>query len=1116
MTRTIAIFFVILAAGAALLLFPRMAQAGPIFEPDTTYRLNAEGDEWVLVDPSQVDPAVPAPPAAPGGQGEDSPAVLAPAVLPGAEAALGLALDRAREAGPQAVLAFVASQPDPHLPLLQAARQDALNDLAPAAPAAADAPAAPDAPAVNYIGVNGSACAYDNLQTAVNAAPSGAILRLAGGTYLELVDISAKTLIIEGGYAADCTTFTGAQTLYDPSVAGSVVDLTCAAVVTLRNLDLTGGTSFGAGVDLLGSSRVRLENTNIHNNAGASGGGMYIGSTSVLTYTSDSDIYANTGSAGAGGIVYGTLYGFDSASDIYQNSSTGDGGGLYVAGGKVYLDNADVLANTATTNGGGFYVADGEIHLSNSVFVGETAPCCQSAASGGGIYASNSRIYLEGSATTVMNNTASGNGGGLYLVNGSRLTVTGGSLGYNSAASAGNDAVLGAGMYVDSSRVDFSGRILNNIASNSGGGVYATNSAITMTNTSVGGTTVNTHNQIGATGLNGAGMYLYNNTHARLENVDILSNTLSNPNTGYGGGLYVRAGSVVTMTNSSITQHFLPSATDGRGAALYLYDATATLTDTQVLSNTASNLGGGARLFGASRLDVLAGSSFKNNKALDGVGGAIAATNAADINISNAVIQSNTASSHGGAIYLDAGTLDFSGAWDVRNNWAGGNGGAVAVTGSGDADFSVTAGPGPSYLAVNHANGSGGALYVANTDPLALYATGGYDLYLNTNTASGDGGAAYANAGAFFDVYGRVQATSNIAGGNGGVFYLNGGSRLWMDDYFNDPVRLWVNTAAAGGAIYAVDSPRVECDGAEFGFSNNGNKALTGSGGAIYLSSSTLTADNCTFRNNQAQDGNGGAIAAYNSSILRIDTDYPAAHRAEEAERVDPRRADPQRADPHAPQATACNPLLNRCSSLYGNTAVNGAGGDGFGGAIFTSGSALTMNNTYLHRNTADRGGAIYQEGAAATGVISNTLVYSNTSLVAFGAGIRVAGGAMTLWHATLANNTGGAGYSPGAAQSYIHNSIIWGNSVAAFGALTTAVCNIDQGGTAGTATNPQFSSPGAGEDYRLRPFSPAIDACSGGLPCDLLNQARPIRTLYDMGAFEMLISELYLPVVAR
>ena len=61
----------------------------------------------------------------------------------------------------------------------------------------------------------------------------------------------------------------------------------------------------------------------------------------------------------------------------------------------------------------------------------------------------------------------------------------------------------------------------------------------------------------------------------------------------------------------------------------------------------------------------------------------------------------------------------------------------------------------------------------------------------------------------------------------------------------------------------------------------------------------------------------------------------------------------------------------------------------------------------------------------------------------------------MTITNATLANNTGGAGFSPGVPQSMIYNTIIWGNSTAAFGTLADAVCNIDQGGTAGPATDP-------------------------------------------------------------
>jgi predicted outer membrane repeat protein len=778
------------------------------------YRLNSEGDEWILVDPNQVEPEPPAPLVVHQDEAVGDGTELAPVYLPPDDASLGLTLDRAREAGPEAVLAFVAAQPDASHPLLQAAAADATQGLK------AGSSPQPDATLAPIAAINSGPCTYDTIQAAVNAAPSGSAIRVAAGSYLGMIDVAAKTLVIEGGYDSTCTTV-------DPSaitqvnannVGGSVVDLTSAAVLTLRNLRLTGGTSFGAGVDLLGSSRVTLNNTDVFGNNGASGAGAYIGSGSVMTYTNDSDIYNNiSSSTGGGAIVYGKLVGSDTSSDIYSNSAV-NGGGIASLSGTVELNNSDVVANTASSLGGGIYAIDALVTLSNSVFVGETAPCCQSAAAGGGIYASGGQVTLLGANTTVMNNTAAGNGGGIYLTNGATLDATGANLGYDSVSSAGNDAVLGAGMFVISSTVNYQGRILNNIATNSGAGLYSDNSTLALNNTTIGGTGSNQHNQIGATGLNGAGMYLIDNSRAFLTDTLIISNTLSNPSTGYGGGIYVRAGSAITLTNSTIQEHNLPSAFDGRGAGMYIYDATVTLSNTQVISNTTKNLGAGARMFGASTLNVLAGSALINNQALGGVGGAVAGTNTSTIKVRDAIIQNNTASSYGGAIY--------------------------------------------------------------------------------------------------------------------------------------------------------------------------------------------------------------------------------------------------------------------------------------------SNGSSLIIDKTYLHHNTAQRGGAIYQEGAGATGVISTTLVYSNTSLEAFGAGIRAVGGAMTIRDSTLANNTGGAGYSPGAVQSYIYNTIIWGNSTAAFGALTEAVCNIDQGGTAGPALDPLFVDPGAA-DYHLLEASPAVDACASGLATDLDGYPRPTLALWDMGSFE-------------
>ena len=376
------------------------------------FRLNSEGDEWVLVDPDPIEPAPPAPAVVYQDEAVGDGTELAPVYLPPDDSALGLSLDRAREAGPEAVLAFVAAQLDPSNPLLQAAAEDAQQELeADGSGRSTDATLAPS------VAINSGPCVYETIQEAVSAAPSGSTIRVAAGTYLEMIDVSAKTLIIEGGYDGTCTTVDpNAITQMDAnSVGGSVVDVSSSAVVTLRNLRLTGGSSFGAGIDLLGGSSVTLDNTDIFGNNGSSGAGLYIGGTSVLTYTNDSDIYDNISSGDGGGvIVYGRLVGFESNSDIYSNSAV-NGGGIAVIGGTVELDNSDVAANTATSLGGGIYAIDGLVTLSNSVFVGETAPCCQSAVAGGGIYASGGLVTLLGAGTTVMNNTATENGGGILF-----------------------------------------------------------------------------------------------------------------------------------------------------------------------------------------------------------------------------------------------------------------------------------------------------------------------------------------------------------------------------------------------------------------------------------------------------------------------------------------------------------------------------------------------------------------------------------------------------------------------------------------------------------------------------------------------------------------------------
>ncbi len=951
------------------------------------------------------------------------------------------------------------------------------------------------------VGINGAGCAYGRIQDAIDAAPPNASIQAAADTYFESVDIVDKNLTIAGGFATDCVTDLGEVTTVNGGGAGSVFDINNSSVL-LRGLHITGGNDFGAGLDILGVSQVVLEDTEVHHNNGSYGGGLYISTNAVVTLTNETTITYNTASIEGGGArVWGRLIGTSWDASITHNAAP-NGGGVSLPGGTLELYGSHVSSNQATApdgGGGGIYVSDnGVITATNSSNISNN-----SAYNGGGIYADGSTIHLS---AVVHSNVATHNGGGVYLGNGSSLTAVYALIGYPASGWGGNQAVEGAGMYVDASTVDFNGSIFNNTASYMGGGVYARASTLHLIDALVGGPETNQPNHIGPAGLNGGGLYLTEGTHAILQNSTVSSNMLSNTTTGYGGGLYVAHSSMVTLTNSLVAQHFLPSSFDGRGAGIYVLASTVTLDNSDILSNTASSLGGGVRVFDSGTLHVRNGSALRNNHALNGPGGAIAVSSGAPVvTLQNTTLRDNSASTDGGAIYQDAGTLDFSGGWTLRSNEAGQHGGALAVVGTADIDFAAQS---YSLIYNNQAQaGNGGALYLANNDTVQLHATSGAQLYIYANHAQGHGGALYADAGGLFDVYGQVDFDRNWAlTGQGGAIYLSNGSRIWLDDYVNIRPALWDNRAYAGdgGAIYAIDSPRVELDGIVLGNAGEGNLALSGSGGAIYLSGSTFHAENCTFQDNQATF-HGGAIAG-SASTLTLVANFasPFAFMIPEEVRA-----------PAAPQATPCDPTTHACSALLGNVADSDANSSGNGGAIYTLDSTLTVSHTYLHHNQANQGGAIYQSGAGAVAEVSDSLIHHNSVTTALGAGIRAAGGTFTLWHVTLADNSGGAAYSQIGTSSAVHNSIAWGNSLGFMPPFTAVSCNIDQEGNAGFALDPTFVTPGV--NYHLGAASPAIDACATGLSPDLDNVPRPLEAGYDMGAYEGAAEFLgFLPVVTR
>jgi predicted outer membrane repeat protein len=587
----------------------------------------------------------------------------------------------------------------------------------------------------------------------------------------------------------------------------------------------------------------------------------------------------------------------------------------------------------------------------------------------------------------------------------------------------------------------------------------------------------------------GGGVWVGPNAEVIGTNVQIYNNTAST----FGGGVRLY-GSHLSLENSDIHDNTAPLGGGVYGTLENTYSPVLDLTSTVNISDNQALTGagqGGGVFLREGTFTLAGGSAISSNDALQG--GGVYLDNS-DMDALDVFINGNTSTNDGGGIYINAGTLDFSGGWTLRENTAGGSGGGVAVLGSATAEFRADR---YSLVYFNRAQGGhGGFLYLNNNTTVKLYATAGAEMYVYANHASDNGGALYADSNGYFDVYGQVNFDRNRAD-HGGAIYLSNGSRVWLDDYVNDYPQLWDNFAdyGSGGAIYAVDSPSVRCDGAIFGQSDDGNHAAV-SGGAIYLDNSALIAENCTFQANQAQD-HGGAIAAFNSTLTIKANLMTPVSLAMEKERNSENIAMLE------PAATIRDPLLGPPSRFRDNVADNDGNNVGDGGAIYLSDSSLQMDQTVLDGNNAERGGAIYQDGAASATEMRNSLIYSNTVATSLGAGIRVLTGNFSVRHVTLADNINGAGFSAATTStSAAFNSIAWGNDLGGFwGTFAEGVCNIDQSGTIGGNIDPLFFSPGT--NYNLLPGSPAIDACATGLPVDLIARARPVGAGYDIGAYE-------------
>jgi len=555
-----------------------------------------------------------------------------------------------------------------------------------------------------------------------------------------------------------------------------------------------------------------------------------------------------------------------------------------------------------------------------------------------------------------------------------------------------------------------------------------------------------------------------------------------------GGGVYVNA-ATATISDSQVF-----SNTADWGGGLYLYQSDAVLSRNTVTTNTADH-GGGLYL---RRSDAtLTTNTVAGNAAAEGGGLYLYQSEAV---LSRNTVTTNTAD-YGGGLYLlgSAPTLTRN---TVTANTAAIGGGLYLASSAASLSENV--------VADNQAHTSGGGLYLLRGDPTLIGNTvtgstaawgGGVYLYqsdamLSGNTVTGStaewcGGGIRVVLGA--PILTRNTITANTATYGGGL-HLQESEATLSDNIAS------ANTADYGGGVYL-----------RYGSATlSGNRVLSNTanylGGGLCLEESEATLDENMVSGNRAEYGGGLYLLYSAAAALRENTvsgnsaDYGGGLYLQESDTtVDDNRV---------------------CT----NTAER------YGGGLYLYQSAAMLNRNTACANTArSGGGGLYLHESDAT--LTNMVVADNQTQTS-GSGLTILVGSPRLLHTTFARNgsagltagTGGDGSGIYVASGSVAltNTILVGHTMGVYVTSDTTAtleatlwgsgewanyANWDGEGTvdhSGDHTgDPAFVDSDAG-DYHIGWESAARDqGVNAGVTSDMDGHPRPIGAGFDLGADE-------------
>lgn len=609
--------------------------------------------------------------------------------------------------------------------------------------------------------------------------------------------------------------------------------------VRLNDCSLNGNTGLdGGAIYNTYGARLTILDGSFGGNVGRDGGAIFnTRGTAFITGVTFENNSTTSITGYNGGAIFNTTLGAEMTitdCDIKNNIGGDNGGGIANQfGAKLWITDSRLEGNTSTNDGGCIYIWDAEMHISNSTFSGNIAGTTNGD-SGGALYSQGYSSVISFTNCQLLNNSCGDDGGAIWFSAGT-MSITDSMLKMNSS---GDDAgaLYNADGTVNILRSDIvmnqtggvsggiGGAIINtgfgasltitdsDVSSNSctddGGGIYNSDSQLTMINTTCSDNTTGAGSGHVGGAIRSSGLFaelvftgcefkhnISGDDGGAIWNLDgqitmtdckVLQNRAGTSSNHYGGGLYNQSlYSVVSLTGCE----FDSNTAGDNGGAIYNFDGTFTVANTTFTANTL--LAGAGRSGGA----VFCWSN--------GISGSFAFT--------DCIFSGNSAPDDGGAVYNYRGKIDFL-RCRLESNRAG----------SG----------------LNH---FGGAIFSNNSESVISV----NDCELINNTSGDDGGGIW-NAGGMISVTGSTFANNKTGTSSthqgGAIFNTNVSTGLKLTNCtFTENV-----AGGQGGAIHNVNS---SLDLLHVTVAKN--EALTATGG-IYSNSNNVTLENSILVGNTA------------------------------------------------------------------------------------------------------------------------------------------------------------------------------------------------------------------------------------------------------------------------